>query len=97
MKKKKFSATKLVTRLQKEHPYIVSWAEQYLPPKRNPLLYNRDISIIVLNKIVLGNKKYNVNGMFHHMGIKKGKWPELYYKTYEWILENEALVQLRLL
>ena len=97
---KRISATKLIERLENEFPYLLRWAENYVKDSgfgyMHEVNHQRTIRVIIIHLIVQKSPIYN-DELFHLMKTKRGKWNVLYRNTYDWIVDNEELIQLRML
>ncbi|MCK4500762.1 hypothetical protein KAU11_09690 [Candidatus Babeliales bacterium] len=92
----KLTNIKLYNLLCQEYPYIIKHA--YTDPK---IKDNGEVSLVrkIIINYMVGEPDITYDDLFNRMQVKRGNWPRLYLKAYEWISDetNESLLQMRML
>jgi len=94
--RKRMTATKLMDKIAKEYPYIISWMNL------NDIMFlfyaadNVKMVEHIVNQLIVVDYK-GTNQIFESMGVKRGKYSILYRRIYNWIKDNEELIQMRML
>lgn len=87
------TARGLMNRIVNEYPYIIQWLnvqDEYTD-------YSNTINSLRVIKRLIVPDCNGVGEIFDRMGVERGRWQTLYRVTYNWIKDNEELIQLRML
>lgn len=85
------TAAGLMNRIENEYPYIIQWLND-----EHDRFNNVVDSLHIIKRLIVPNCN-NTREIFDRMGIERSKWQTLYRVCYNWIKDNEDLVQLRML
>lgn len=98
-RREKMSAATFMCKLKLHYGYMYDWMYDHIDlnktPDNNLYMANQVMLVFILGHNV--NAAYSTNEIFDFMGVERRRWNLLFKKSYDWIEDNQELIQLRLL